>query len=129
MKAFFEYLPLVALLSPVAVVAAMNVALRLMGEKATLLLPGMCGYIGAAQAQDIEPRNYSNAPTGVNFLVAGAIHTRGGLEFDPSLPAESEHLQVTSGVLAYARTFGFADHSGKWDVVIPYGALSGSVDF
>jgi len=84
---------------------------------------------GAAQAQDIEPRNYSNAPTGVNFLVAGAIHTRGGLEFDPSLPAESEHLQVTSGVLAYARTFGLAEHSGKWDVVLPYGSLSGSVDF
>jgi len=50
MKAFFEYLPLVALLSQVAVVAAMNVALRLMGEKGTLLLPGMGGYIGAEMA-------------------------------------------------------------------------------
>jgi len=65
----------------------------------------------AAQAQDIEPRNYSNAPVGVNFLVAGVIHTRGGLEFDPSLPAENEDLKVTSGVVAYARTFGLGGHS------------------
>ena len=83
----------------------------------------------AAQAQDIEPRNYSNAPVGVNFLVAGVIHTRGGLEFDPSLPAENEDLKVTSGVVAFARTFGLGGHSGKWDVVVPYGSLSGSVDF
>ena len=82
-----------------------------------------------AGAQDIEPRNYSNAPVGVNFLVAGAIHTRGGLEFDPSLPAQNEDIKVTSGVLAYARTFGIGGHSGKWDVVVPYGSLSGSVDF
>ena len=84
---------------------------------------------GQALAQDIEPRNYSNAPVGVNFIVAGAIHTRGGLEFDPALPAENEDLKVTSGVIAYARTFGFAGHSGKWDVVVPYGSISGSVDF
>src|SRR5689334_13018709 len=40
MKTFFEYLPLVALLSPVMVVVAMNVALKLAGEKGTLLFPG-----------------------------------------------------------------------------------------
>jgi len=84
---------------------------------------------GQALAQDIEPRNYSNAPVGVNFVVAGVIHTRGGLEFDPALPAENEDLKVTSGVVAFARTFGFAGHSGKWDVVVPYGSISGSVDF
>ena len=44
MKTFFEYLPLVALLSPVMMVVAMNVALRLAGEKGTLLFPGRGGY-------------------------------------------------------------------------------------
>ncbi len=83
----------------------------------------------AARAQDIEPRNYSNAPIGVNFLVAGAIYTRGGLEFDPALPAENENLKLASGVIAYARTFGLGGHSGKFDIVVPYGSLSGSVDF
>jgi hypothetical protein len=44
MNTFFEYLPLVALLSPVMVVAAMNVALRFAGEEGTLLLPGRGAY-------------------------------------------------------------------------------------
>ena len=81
------------------------------------------------RAQEIEPRSYSNAPIGVNFVIAGTVYSRGGLEFDPSLPADNENLKVTSGVLAYARTFGVAGHSGKFDVVVPYGNLSGSVDF
>ena len=51
MNTFFEYLPLVALLSPALVVVAMNVALRLAGEEGTLLLPGMNGYRGASTAE------------------------------------------------------------------------------
>ena len=35
-----------------------------------------------ARAQDMEPRSYSNAPVGMNFLVAGYVYTRGGLAFD-----------------------------------------------
>src|SRR3954469_19125119 len=85
--------------------------------------------VAVAHAQQIEPRTYANAPVGVNFLVAGAVYSRGGLEFDPSLPAENESLNVTTGVLAYARTFGLCGHAGKFDVVLPYGSLSGSVDF
>jgi hypothetical protein len=30
----------------------------------------------ATQAQDIEPRTYSNAPVGVNFLIAGYPYAR-----------------------------------------------------
>ena len=48
MNTFFEYLPLAALLSPVLVVVAMNVALRLAGEEGTLLIPGTDAYPGAA---------------------------------------------------------------------------------
>src|SRR5262249_4515745 len=83
----------------------------------------------AACAQEIEPRSYSNAPIGINFVIAGAVYSRNGLEFDPALPAENEKLDVKSGVLAYARTFGLAGCSGKLDVVVPYGTLSGSVDY
>jgi hypothetical protein len=83
----------------------------------------------SAGAQQIEPRSYANAPIGVNFLVAGAVYSRGGLEFDPALPADNERLNVTTAVLAYARTFGVCGRSGKFDVVVPYGSLSGSVDF
>jgi hypothetical protein len=40
-----------------------------------------------AHAQDIEPRAYSNVPIGVNFVIAGYAYTRGGVAFDPALPA------------------------------------------
>ena len=98
-------------------------------RNAFLVLFGLCAVAAQLRAQEIEPRSYSNAPIGVNFIVAGTVYSRGGLEFDPSLPAENEKLDVTSGVLAYARTFGIAGRSGKFDVVAPYGKLSGSVDF
>ena len=98
-------------------------------RNAFLALLGLCAAAVDVRAQEIEPRSYSNAPVGVNFVVAGATYTRHGLEFDPALPADNERLNVTSGVLAYARTFGVAGRSGKFDVVVPYGTLSGSVDF
>jgi hypothetical protein len=31
-----------------------------------------------ADAQEIEPRSYSNAPVGMNFLIAGYAYSRGG---------------------------------------------------
>src|SRR3982751_4208922 len=54
----------------------------------------MCLAAGswAADAQDIEPRTYSNAPVGVNFLIAGYAYTRGGLSLDPALPVSAVHL-------------------------------------
>lgn len=57
-----------------------------------------------AQAQEIEPRAYSNAPVGVNFLIAGGVMTRGGLSFD-SIPLTDAELKSASLVLAYARAF------------------------
>ena len=56
-----------------------------------------------ARAQDIEPRAYSNAPIGVNFVIAGLVHTRGGLAFDASLPITDAQHRTTGAVFAYAR--------------------------
>ncbi len=38
-----------------------------------------------AKAQDLEPRAYSNAPVGLNFLIAGYGYTGGGAR-PPTLP-------------------------------------------
>ncbi|MGY3264448.1 transporter [Lysobacter sp. HA35] len=79
-----------------------------------------------ARAQDIEPRAYSNAPIGVNFVIVGNVVTRGGLSLDPALPVSDAHLQANSLVAAYARVFDFAGRSGKFDVIAPYTHLEGS---
>ncbi|MFO1311475.1 MAG: transporter [Burkholderiales bacterium] len=78
-----------------------------------------------ALAQSIEPRAYSNAPVGVNFLIGGYAYTRGGLSFQ-SLPITDPSLVTSSAILAYARTLDVWGMSGKFDVVVPYTALSGN---
>jgi hypothetical protein len=86
------------------------------------------GIASPAGAQDIEPRAYSNAPVGVNFLIAGYARTQGGLSFDSSLPASNPDLTTSSAVVAYARVLDIAGKSAKFDVVAPVTDLSGSVD-
>ena len=86
-------------------------------------------FAPAIYAQDIEPRSYSNAPVGVNFLIAGYAYTRGGLSFDSSLPITNQHLAMSSAVAAYARALDVLGKSGKFDVIVPYSWLSGSADY
>ena len=83
----------------------------------------------SARSQDIEPRAYSNAPIGVNFLIAGYAYTRGGIAFDTSLPVTDPNLHTSNAVLGYARVVDFWGTSGKVDVLVPYAWLSGSANY
>lgn len=79
-----------------------------------------------AVAQELEPRAYSNAPVGLNFLIAGYGFSKGGVAFDPSVPLTDANIRIHSAVLAYARSLDVGGMSGKFDVVLPYVWLSGS---
>ena len=89
----------------------------------------LTGVALPAGAQDIEPRAYSNAPVGVNFLIAGYAYTRGGVSFDTSLPLSNPELTTSSAVVAYARVLDLLGKSAKFDVIAPLTSLSGSADF
>ncbi len=95
----------------------------------TLIACALFAAASAAHAQDIEPRAYSNAPVGVNFLIAGYAYTRGGLSFDTSVPITDASLHTSNAVLAYARVLDLWGKSAKFDVVVPYAWLSGSANF
>jgi len=84
---------------------------------------------GVAHAQEIEPRAYSNAPVGVNFLVASYAYSEGGLSVDPSVPLTDANLKVHSTVFAYVRTLDLWGRSGKLDVVVPFSWLSGDAEY
>lgn len=84
---------------------------------------------GIAHAQEIEPRSFSNAPVGVNFLIAGYAYTRGGLAFDSSVPLTNPELSTSSAVLGYARVLDLWGRSAKVDVIVPYTWLAGTADF
>ena len=80
----------------------------------------------AAQAQDIEPRAYSNAPVGVNFAIAGYAQTRGGLEFPDAAQLANARMKTSTAVFAYARALDLWGMSGKFDAIVPYMDLSGT---
>lgn len=86
------------------------------------------GMLSVAQAQDIEPRAYANAPVGVNFLIAGYVYTEGALPFDASLPIKNAQLKTSSAVVAYARVLDLWGLSGKFDAIVPATALSGTAE-
>jgi hypothetical protein len=95
----------------------------------TAALPGVAIFVLAfppARAAELEPRAYSNAPVGMNFLIAGYARSEGGLSADPVSPIQDAHLNINTGVLAYARSLDVWGKSGKFDVIMPFSDLSGT---
>jgi hypothetical protein len=88
----------------------------------------LIAHAPALRAQDIEPRAYSNAPVGVNFLIAGYAFTRGDLPFG-TLPITDAELTTSSAVLAFARVLDLWGKSGKFDLIVPYTSLSGTARY
>lgn len=82
-----------------------------------------------ASAQDIEPRAYSNAPIGVNFLIAGYAYTRGGVAFDTALPITDPRLHTSSALVAYATVLDLWGKSAKIDAIVPYTWLAGNAEY
>ena len=85
--------------------------------------------VSDVSAQELEPRTYSNTPTGLNFLIAGYVYTQGGVAADPTVPLENVDITAQNAVLAYARSLDVWGKSGKFDVVLPYTWLSGTAEF
>lgn len=84
---------------------------------------------GSLHGQELEPRAYSNTPTGLNFLLAGYGYTEGNVAFEPSVPIDNADLRTNSATLAWARSFGVRGRSAKVDVILPYTWLSGTALF
>jgi hypothetical protein len=78
-----------------------------------------------AAAQQIEPRAYSNAPTGVNFLLAGYGHAEGAIVVDESLPLNDAKLSVSVTALGYVRSLNVGGLHGQVNAVMPYAWLTG----
>jgi hypothetical protein len=83
----------------------------------------------AARAQDIEPRSYSNAPVGVNFLIAGYARSKGGVAFDSATQITNPRLKVDTAIFAYARALDVGGMSGKFDAIVPYSWLDGTAQY
>jgi len=80
---------------------------------------------GAAHAQELEPRAYSNTPVGLNFLIAGYSYSEGKIAFNPTLPIANSQYYNNTEVIAYARSLDAWGRSAKFDVILPYSQFSG----
>ena len=93
--------------------------------RAALLSAGTLAILGAprpATAQDLEPRAFSPAPVGLNFVALGYAYSWGNVLFDPAIPIEDGNGNVNSVIAAYLRTIDVFGMSGKVDVVVPFAA-------
>jgi hypothetical protein len=81
-----------------------------------------------AQAQQLEARDYSNAPVGLNFLISGYTYSTGGLATDPAQKLENAHLDIHAPFVAYARAFDAWGKSAKFDAVLGAACLSGAAE-
>ncbi len=75
-------------------------------------------------AQALEPRAYSNAPVGMNFLLVGYQGSKGALLFDPAVPITDANADIDMGLLGYLHTLNVAGKSAKAGVLLPYASLS-----
>ncbi len=74
----------------------------------------------------MEPLSYTNAPIGLNFLIAGYGYLWGDVLVDPSLPIKDVDAKVHTAVLNYARVLDFGGQSATFALIVPYAWLSAS---
>ena len=80
--------------------------------------------VASADAQDAEPRAYTNTPVGLNFLFVGYLYSQGKIAFDPSLSIADAKFQQHTGALAYVRSLDVGGKSAKFDMIVPYSSFS-----
>lgn len=76
--------------------------------------------VSAARAQELEPRAYSPAPTGANFLLVEYSYQSGDVLFDPSIPVTDVRAFINVANVGYARTFGLLGRAASLSVGVPY---------
>jgi len=87
-------------------------------------------WAGQSFAQDLEPRRWTQMPTGLNFMGIGIGHIEGDIFFDPVLLVEEATFDMEAVGLVYVRSFGVAGKSARVDFSLPYraGRWEGTVD-
>jgi hypothetical protein len=90
------------------------------------LLDGICLGCRTAAAQDLAPRAFSNAPVGLNFVLAGYAYSTGNILFDQALAAalqiEDASAKLHQGVVSYVRTVDIFGLSGRVGAIMPLAA-------
>ena len=76
--------------------------------------------INLAVAQELEPRAYANAPTGVNFLSLAYGWSNGNVLLDPALPIENLDAEIHVGVVSVSHAFALRGSNAKIKMALPW---------
>jgi len=77
----------------------------------------------------MEPRAYSRAPVGTQFVLVTYAYQSGDVFTDSSLPLQDVSIKLSSASVGYGRTFGLKGHQASATFLVPYikGSASGTV--
>src|SRR5262245_2773037 len=77
----------------------------------------------------MEPRSYSPAPIGMQFVILTYGHQSGDVLLDASLPLKDVNIKFNAVSVGYGRTFSLAGRQANIAVLLPYlwGTAQGTV--
>ena len=91
-----------------------------MGSRAFWIVMVLSCVADAAFAQDLEPRRWSQLPTGVNVIGVGLAHSSGDIFVDPVLQVEDAEVDLFTSGVSYIRSFGLFGRSARFDVTASF---------
>lgn len=77
----------------------------------------------------MEPRAYSNLPTGLNILLVGYAYAEGDLGFEASVPLENGRTRVHAVPIGYVRSLDVLGKAGSVALVLPLVDLTATATF
>jgi len=86
----------------------------------SLILALTTAFSSALSAQEMEPRAYSRAPVGTQFVLLTYGYQSGDVLTDSSLPLRDVSVNLNSGSLGYGRTFGLAGRQASVTALASY---------
>ncbi len=83
-------------------------------------LIAIANYPTGLASQDLEPRAFSNAPVGMNFLTGVYSYSTGNVLLETALPLEDVTARLNIIQPQYFRVINFFGLSSKVDVTVPF---------
>ncbi|MGB5376344.1 transporter [Muriicola sp.] len=87
-----------------------------------ILISSLCSTV--SNAQDIEPRRWTNLPIGIAAIGIGYGYTFGDVYFDPLLQAEDAVVTAHTIITSYVKPFRIGKKLARIDVALPFSSAT-----
>jgi hypothetical protein len=88
-------------------------------RKSIIIISVILVLVNTSLSQELEPRNLTNLPVGINAFAGGYVYSSGNILLDPAIPIEDLKSNLHTFVFGYLRTINLFGLSSKIDIVIP----------